>query len=247
MSMAQCERTWCIHAPLVVLGAYLLGAVLAPQPGPLLSQLVFSEQGVVELGTALLFLAAGIAALQLGLQRRVVIARVYRGLYLLFAAAAIFVMLEEISYGQHLFFFEPPEWFRTHSSKNEVNLHNLMDNMPARRLNLIATIGFPTVCIALPLIMRRRAQAYRPGHWTYYLLPGTQLILLTVIAQSTSWFDDVAVWFDALTLWMRATELKELFWSAIALLYIMMIRQRVLRHAEAGEGPTTAETPREPA
>ena len=68
-------------------------------------------------------------------------------------AFCAFVALEEISWGQRLLGYRPPEYFLAANFQQELNLHNLVDTA-ARKWTLAAVIaGFG---IALPLALRVR-------------------------------------------------------------------------------------------
>lgn len=83
------------------------------------------EDGLIEWATALGFaVAGGFAALlasRLWRDRRVILSLLYAGL----AAGMAFAALEEISWGQRVFGIESPEYFVEHSTKEEINVHNL--------------------------------------------------------------------------------------------------------------------------
>ena len=212
-------RPLTLWLPLGLLIAYLLGMILVPEV-PWLSPLahgrhqclVHSELGIIENASALMFLASAILALRLAWKLRRRVRRIYVAAYLVFAIAAMVVCLEEINYGQFFLRFETPELVREHSTQFRpaipdddateeasdamedlaFNLHNLAGNKPARRLNTVATFGFPTWCILLPLVVARfwPRQAWNQGNWTRYLLPGLQLTVIVIIAQAFSWLDD---------------------------------------------------------
>ena len=83
------------------------------------------EDGILEWATALAFAAAGgfafLLASRLWRDGRTVLAVLYTGL----AAGMLFAMFEEISWGQRVLNIESPEFFKEHSTKNEINIHNL--------------------------------------------------------------------------------------------------------------------------
>lgn len=83
------------------------------------------EDGIVEWATAFAFLVAGgiagLLSIRLWQDRRVVLAVMYAGL----AIGLVFVMLEEISWGQRILNLETTDYFLEHSTKEEINIHNL--------------------------------------------------------------------------------------------------------------------------
>lgn len=176
-------------------------------------------------------MAAAAAAFQHCRRHGDTVPALFRGLYALFAILAVFVALEELSYGQHLLGYEAPEWFQHHNKQDELNVHNLHDNAASDGLRLVTNIGFPAFCIALPLLYRGRSRAWKPGHWTYYLLPRTELITLAGIAQLVTVPDKIPFlpldyyWTD------RLGELKEFYWSLTAIAYIRLIARRHNRTA----------------
>lgn len=94
-------------------------------------------------------------------------------------------------------------------------------------MNLLATVGFPAVCIVLPLIGLKDGW-YNSKHWGFYLLPQKELILIPVLAQLTSWIDDFYGIFDLQTnAWVRATEFKELFWGVTLVCYGIILKKRL--------------------
>jgi hypothetical protein len=224
-----------IVLPALAVALYFLLWWLAPS---LFFTFVVSEQGAVELATAVFFGAAAFTALRLGLAAE--LPRLYRVLYGLFAAVALFIALEEISYGQHLFRWTSPEFFQQHNQQGEMNLHNLMSSKPSKRLHLVADLGTAVGFVLLPivLLLGRRfglaasanvpafarktfAGACAPGTWTYYLVPGLQLVGLVVLARLVGWLKKVP------GVGVDHNELRELLWSWAAFGYIAVIRKRL--------------------
>jgi hypothetical protein len=78
------------------------------------------EDRVVEWWTALLFLTAGVIALQRAFSQR----RIGDALVALFC---MFVAGEELSWGQRLIGYTPPAAFLEHNTQQELNLHNFRD------------------------------------------------------------------------------------------------------------------------
>ncbi|MFW6155532.1 MAG: hypothetical protein ACOC95_09980 [Planctomycetota bacterium] len=189
--------------------------------------LIHSELGIIELGTAALYLVGAALALHMVVRYRRWAPRRYLALYVLASLMAVFVCLEEINYGQHLIGFETPELLREHSTKAEFNLHNLAGNVPARRLNLLGTLGFALWCLVLPIVGHYR-RWWWPGRPSWFLLPRFELALVAMVAQSMSWLDDLfALCGWPPNTWSRATEFKELYWSLGWVLLVLVVRGRL--------------------
>ena len=191
-----------------------------------------SETGPVELGTAFLFLAAAAVA-GVHVYRHRAMPRMYRGLLVLFAMASLFVAMEELSYGQHLLKFENPEYFQQHNDKQELNLHNLYDNKPSRRIRLFGSLAIPFVCVVLPLLYRPRPEAWQPGHWTFYLLPRLELAAFAITAQLLTLPNRIPN--SPIGTLTRPGEFKELYWAAAALCYAWLLERRYRLSQEATE------------
>jgi len=218
-----------VSRPILGLALLVLTLTLLPHRWDLW---LLSESGPVELGTAALFVAAAVAAVKHVKTHREQLPRIYRVAFGLFAAAALFVALEELSYGQHLLSFRSPEWFQHHNKQNELNLHNLYGSSISRRMRLLGSIAIPAVCIILPLIYRKRPEAWTPNHWTHFLLPGTELITLVVLAQLVTVPNKLPE--ELVGEWSRLGEIKELYWAVAAYCYIRGLsrRQHSMAHSE---------------
>ena len=236
--MTPRQKWLCVRLPLAILGVYLLGMISVPKPTGLLWTLAFSEQSVIELGTAMGFFLAFGVAVRLGCRHHG-LPRVW---FAFFAVAALFVALEEISYGQHLFGWQSPEWFKSHSAKEtpETNLHNLYGHKPAHLLNAAATVAFPMAFLVFPWLYRR---CFGETAWSRAVMPHWELTLLVVLAQSATWFDDIARVAGSDNFWARATELKELYWSLTALGYTTIFSERTADGCDVADSMSHSRRP----
>lgn len=66
------------------------------------------------------FLAASLISVRVAVQNTR-----YRWFFVLFTLAALYVVLEEISWGQRIFGFATPEFLKEHNLQGEANLHNI--------------------------------------------------------------------------------------------------------------------------
>ena len=86
---------------------------------------VSSEGSISEYGTALAYLLVPVFGYPMVKLFRRQNRRLMSSLYFLFIAASFFVGMEEISWGQRLLGFEPPEFIARHNVQSELTLHNL--------------------------------------------------------------------------------------------------------------------------
>ena len=147
-----------------------------------------SETGLVENLTVAFLIAAIVCALGCWRLRRRVRWRWFGPAALVVAAGLFFFAGEEMSWGQHLLGFEPPESIAGRNEQGELNLHNdptletLLDQAPRLVLTLAALVGG----IIAPLVRRARGrhgrdfQAAGPWGWmwpTYECLPAALLVV----------------------------------------------------------------------
>src|SRR4029077_8686420 len=99
---------------------------------------------------------------------------------------------------------------------------------PSHWLNRIASAGTIGGFIVLPILARIRRWAYRPGHWTYYLLPRAELMTNVVLAQLCQWLYDLpALKTDPVQLHLGWNEIREYYWGLLALMYVLIMWQRL--------------------
>ena len=168
--------------------------------------------------------AAGGVAIALEVVGRQTVPWRYRALYVLFAFSAMFVALEEMSYGQHFFGWDSPTWFNAHNKQGEANLHNVAGSKPSRRIRTFANAGFPCVMVVFPLLALSRRGSYEPGSPSYFMLPKAELFTLTLIATFVTSID--GGWGFRIA---KLGELKELYWAVEALIYISVLWRRLSR------------------
>lgn len=109
---------WVAVAPLVFLAGYAVVRLGAPDVVPRL----IKEDGVLEYLQALLYGAAACFALLVAARWR---GEMIAWAFLLFALACVFVAIEEVSWGERLLGFAPPESIRELNTQDEMSLHNL--------------------------------------------------------------------------------------------------------------------------
>ena len=103
---------------------------------PALYRQLVQEDGPVEWMTFWAFALAGALSL-LALAREAWLERPLRAIYLAaFALGCLAVAMEEISWGQRLFGYQPPEWFHAENFQQELNLHNLADSATRKNKRL---------------------------------------------------------------------------------------------------------------
>jgi hypothetical protein len=217
------------------LGILAYGVSLALMPPDLFLRVFDSEYGPIELGTMAGFGAASVLAFGLAARSRGHVPVGFRLLYLLFALGALFAALEEISYGQHFLGWKSPRWFAEQNAQQETNLHNLFADKPGQALRNGALVAVTLGGIVLPAAAMWAGGRYVPGRFTYYLLPRGELIPLVAVTLLMRLFRTLprgmrAGWDTALY------EVMELYLALGALVYVLVLRRRLLLSADAPRG-----------
>ena len=226
------SRAVRVILPFLGLVGFGLGAAVLPPAA--FHWVSVSEFGPVELGTATCYFTATVLALGLAARSRGVVPAGVRGLYLLFALGTLFAGLEEISYGQHFFGWQSPRWFDEQNAQHETNLHNLFGDRPGKALRNLALVAVAAGGIVLPAAATWVGGQFAPGRWPYYLLPRGELIPLVVATllmrlvrtlpgqMRGGW--DVGLY-----------EVMELYLAITALVYIVVLRRRLLSADTPGD------------
>lgn len=244
------SQSWflAIVLPVIVVAAYIIMITVAPRDQ---IQWLHGETGPVEIATALVFLAAGILSLVMAFR----IGKVdpQRPMYVVaafvfIALVAFFMLLEEISYGQHFFGFESPEVFQEHNKQKEFNLHNLWDDKPSSTLRDIANICVPVGGLLMPLLIALRPQwNYRRRSWSWYLFPRWELALWIIFSMLISPFRKLGGFSEGYDHIWRGTfsEFKELLWAFVGLIVLLVLYRRLFKLGPKTQAPavtTSAES-----
>jgi hypothetical protein len=236
----RASRVLLIVVPIVGIVGYYCGLHLAPGP---FRRWILSEQGVIEILTAVFFGAAGVLGLALAARTRGVVPSLYRAFYVGFALAALFVAFEEISWGQHLFRWQSPAWFAERNAQRETNLHNLFGHAPNRKLADLAVLVFTTGGIVLPALARLRPAVYARDRWGHFLLPHGELVVLAALAALLRLFRSMPP--SPITgLNLGLAEPMELYFSAAALVYVLVLWRRLVVRPVAAPAGALAPTRR---
>lgn len=106
------------------------------------------EDGVIEYGTSFFFLVASVLSAILAHRNRAW--RNRAAVLLLFSLGCFLCFDEEISWGQRAFNIKSPEFFQEHSYQKEINVHNLLGNMPDH----LFFVGIFAYGVILPILAR---------------------------------------------------------------------------------------------
>ncbi len=104
-----------------------------------------------------------------------------RSLFLIFGVSLVFIFLEEISYGQHIFKWESTGIFETYNFQGETNVHNFLN--PFYRF-IYPLFGFGLFGICSLFWFFNKASA---PLWLIFITPHKSLIILVLLMAASTY------------------------------------------------------------
>lgn len=151
---------------------------------------------------------------------------------ILVALACVYLVGEEASWGQHYFGWGTPDWIAALNRQQETNLHNMSTWLNEKPRSLFE-IGVVLGGIVHPLLLAWRGRGLIRRPWwlapDIFCLPSAVLAELWRLPEQlfeTSWLRSTAVAADVLG-WIRYSEVQELFFFYLILIYVLSIRRRL--------------------
>ncbi len=187
---------------------------------------VGGERGALELLHVLIPLASMVLA-----GRMLFLAQVRRRPLLwawlaLAALGSLYITGEEASWGQHYLGWGTPEGWQALNDQNETNLHNTsswLDQKPRTLLELGVIVGgivVPLAALRWPAIRRARLAIVLPP---FLCLPSA------VIAEAVRMSERaLSIFAPGTPLFERASEVQELYFYLFILLYLIVLRRRLI-------------------
>ena len=195
------------------------------------------ELGIIELATPLVLLPAIIFGIKTFIDKENILDEKIKYYVLFITLACIYTAGEALSWGQHIWGWESPQWAMTANDQQETNIHNIsswFDQKPRLLLEI-----FVIVCgVFMPLYRRITGKVLQRNDWRYWLLPteiclpvSILIILSKIIERIKTIFDLPTTVFaipNAYPLVREFTysEIQELYFAIFLTLYLMSIRNR---------------------
>lgn len=228
------SRFWLLHIglPVFLLGGALLAGYLG---GSVKAFVLDSDISVQETVTgAMTFAAAVIVAYALARSDRALDWRLKTWL-LLFVAAMIFFVGEDLNWGQHYVGWTASDYFLENNREQESNLHNMWPLLFNRLPRAVIQIWLVVACILVPLGWRlpvRLTQGFVPeALWPdrRLVFPATLVFLFKGVRQLSASMQSSDNWLLA----MRHSETEELLIACCLLLYALMLKERISGRSSA--------------
>lgn len=193
------------------------------------------ENGPVELGTSIILFP--------GIFTGILIFRLRNNLpsgwllywFVIVTLGCIYIAGEEISWGQQIWKWGTPEYFRLMNDQQETNIHNMsswFDQKPRMLLELWVLIG--GVLLVLWRIIR--SISYGSQDWRYWFWPSVDCFpaaLIAILARGPERYQRITGdW--PLPVHARFSEVQELYFSIFLTLYLLSV-YRKLKMKKAGK------------
>ncbi len=217
-------RIWWLWLPLAVALALLLLGQFSPR---FYDHWIGSEdRGLLELSHVVVPLASMLLAIKILFMPQLREIRALYGLVALIAIACLYIAGEEASWGQHYLGWATPEGWQALNDQGETNLHNIsswFDQKPRALLEAAIVIGG----ILVPLFALWKPQL-RQGRFAL-VLPPLACLPVALLAEVSKLTDRLAdVLGPAAHLFRRASEVQELYFYLFILLYLIILRRRLV-------------------
>jgi cell division protein FtsW (lipid II flippase) len=187
-----------------------------------------SESGVIENGTVVALIPAAVLMLIAAYRLRSRV-DVRATIWCLLIAALCFLFAgEEVSWGQHWFGWESPEYFVDKNRQGETNLHNLNIHL-GRAVKTFITIGIIIGGIVVPLRRRR----YDRDSLRYWIYPTSVCVPVAIFVLGVRLIERLKTWFDLdwVLLAVNLKENQEFYIGLFFLIYAWSLAARSRRPA----------------
>ncbi|MFN3857662.1 MAG: hypothetical protein ACK4RV_07900 [Caulobacter sp.] len=189
---------------------------------------VLGELGILENLQAVVLLVGMLVALYGLLRRETAALPGARPFLLMVALGMLYILGEEISWGQHYFRWATTGWFELHNDQGETNLHNTsswFDQKP-RALLLLAMVVGGVIHPLVKLARKGRGIINRPW-WLAPTLAATPVALFAMLGGMP---ERLAEWglIPKVNAY-RSSEVEELFLYGFMLVYLLQLVRRIRR------------------
>lgn len=142
------------------------------------------------------------------------------------ALCCLYIAGEEVSWGQHFLQWSTPEYWTHINDQGETNLHNTsswFDQKP----RLILLIGSVVGGLVIPALQRFKPNIL-PARFNI-IYPPAILGVTAVLALGVNLSDKIAEALSGESILVRGSEIEELYLFYFVLLYLVILRRRVIR------------------
>ena len=216
---------WLWFPPILVLAIVPI-KIVAPA---FYAERIDGELGLIELATPLISIAGAVVGIQLLRFASSLPTRRLRLWLLLTTLGCVYFAGEELSWGQHFFGWDTPDYLEVVNDQEETNLHNIsswFDQKPRMLLEVWVLVGG----VIWPLYRwRKPANSTAGDSEAYWFWPSVECLptaFLAIIVRLPERIKSLLE-IEQLPLELRFSEPQEYYFALFLLLYLASIRQRL--------------------
>ena len=186
------------------------------------------ENGLVELGTSIVLLPGIFTGVLIFRMRKNLPAPWLLYWLLIVTLGCVYIAGEEISWGQQIWKWGTPEYFRMVNDQQETNIHNIsswFDQKPRILLELWILVGG----VILVLWRISKSINYRTRDWQYWFWPGVECFpaaLIAILIRGPERYQSITgEW--PLPVHVRFSEVQEFYFAVFLTLYLLSIYRKL--------------------
>lgn len=218
------HKFWWLYIPVAF--AIFQAVIETTLPGDVLSAM-HSEGGPHELLQFLIMALAFIWSIRLLLLKPWKISPLLGVWVGVAALCSLYVAGEEMSWGQHVFEWSSSEFWHNINDQGETNLHNTsswLDQKPRLALLIGAVVGG----LVIPALQRFKPKLI-PRQFNI-IYPPAILGITAALALTANLLDKLAEAVSGTVLLARGSEVEEIYLFYFVLLYLLVLRRRVMQN-----------------
>ncbi len=224
MEQATLHKFWWLWFPLLIGGVQAILEIALPVN--ILKEL-HTERGPHELIEFFFVFAGFLVAVRILWEGFSAISKWLKAWVGLAAVCCFYVAGEEISWGQHFLLWSTPDYWVHINDQQETNLHNTsswLDQKP----RILLEVGVVTGGLIVPLLLRLRKNLL-PAQFNI-IYPPAILAVTAALALIVKILEDIDDTLPQVLFMERASEITELYLFYFVLLYLIVLRRRILQH-----------------
>ena len=217
MQNDRLHKFWWLWVPVLVMGIQLFCETAFSDA---VLNTMHTEGGSHEIAEFLVLFAALIVAAVTLFSKHLRDRPWLRAWFGLAALCCFYVAGEEMSWGQHILNWSTPDYWAQINDQNETNLHNTsswLDQKP----RLLLEIGVLVGGLIIPLLQKYKSSLLPQRFAIIY--PSKILAVTALFILGTKIADKFEVFY-------RGSEVLELYLFYFVLLYLVVLRRRILQH-----------------
>jgi hypothetical protein len=190
--------------------------------------LLNNENGLVEQGTVIILVFGIFFGLKILKPASIVPSIFIKSWFCLLTLSCLYFAGEEISWGQHIFYWSTPDSLKLINDQYETNIHNIsswFDQKP----RLLFLLWVLVAGIFVPVYFFFKNAAHENNNWGYWFWPPIIVLPTAIMSIGIKILEKFAEHFSVTTIadQIRLSELQELFLAYFLMLYLLISYKKI--------------------